>query len=201
MKICEMFYGLQGEGRYVGFPMLFVRFSGCTRKCSFCDTAYHTKANQSITKDKVYSEIRKNRFVCFTGGEPLQQLDSIYEIINAAPDVCYHLETNGDLFKLSDADLFSYISISPKDRDVAKKCSEMFKSYDFRIPYDIKVVTDIDTVGVLMLKYATMLMPLTTSNQKKNTKIRKKVWKYCVQNNIRYCPRLHYEVWGKKRGV
>ena len=67
---------------------------------------------------------------------------------------------------------------------------------------DIKVVTDLKTTGMDMLKYATMLMPLTTGDIEKDAQIRKDVWGYCVENRIRYSPRLHVEIFGyNKRGI
>ena len=39
-KINEIFYSLQGEGFHTGTPALFIRFSGCNLKCSFCDTKH-----------------------------------------------------------------------------------------------------------------------------------------------------------------
>ena len=37
----EIFYSLQGEGFYTGTPAVFLRFAGCNRQCSFCDTDHH----------------------------------------------------------------------------------------------------------------------------------------------------------------
>ena len=39
-KINEIFYSLQGEGYHTGTPAVFIRFSGCNLKCSFCDTQH-----------------------------------------------------------------------------------------------------------------------------------------------------------------
>ena len=36
----EIFYSLQGEGRWAGRAAIFIRFSGCNLKCPFCDTDF-----------------------------------------------------------------------------------------------------------------------------------------------------------------
>ena len=40
-KVNEIFYSLQGEGVATGQPAVFIRFSGCNLKCSFCDTDFN----------------------------------------------------------------------------------------------------------------------------------------------------------------
>lgn len=44
VSVSEIFYSLQGEGRYVGRPSVFVRFGGCNLRCEgfggSCDSVY-----------------------------------------------------------------------------------------------------------------------------------------------------------------
>ena len=49
MKINNIFKSIQGEGRYAGFPVVFIRTSGCTRKCPWCDTQYHEGGKEYST--------------------------------------------------------------------------------------------------------------------------------------------------------
>ena len=79
LKIIEIFASLQGEGLRQGEPTVFIRFSGCNLKCSFCDTRYAWNGGLDLTPFQVLKEIRKLRsrypadWACLTGGEPLLQ--------------------------------------------------------------------------------------------------------------------------------
>ena len=54
-KINEIFYSLQGEGYHTGTPAVFIRFSGCNLKCSFCDTQH--EAGTLMTDDEIIAEV------------------------------------------------------------------------------------------------------------------------------------------------
>ncbi len=101
LKINEVFFSAAGEGLRQGQPTIFIRFSGCNLRCSFCDTKYAWKGGDELLPEEILDKIAllkkkyKTGWVCLTGGEPLLQ--------NLGPLVCLlkrtgfkvHLETNG----------------------------------------------------------------------------------------------------------
>ncbi len=194
MKVNEMFESLQGEGRFVGYPVMFIRMSGCNRSCVFCDTSYHNEGEE-LSVEQMVKKIDKSNMniIIFTGGEPMMQFDDIIKVIEQTKDKQYHIETNGDL--LVPESYFDYVCFSPKSEE------GLNKALGYPGICDIKVVTDLN-LNKNMLESATMIMPLTTISDIKNLKIKQQVWKYCEKHNKRYAPRLHVDVWGmSKRGV
>lgn len=219
LKVSEIFESVQGEGRYQGEVATFVRLSGCTRSCDFCDTKYHSIFKE-IVFDELFKVIGENLFsiIIFTGGEPLVQWGNLRKFLKLNSFNKYmfkqefQLETNGDLINSSVflghlLNYFNYIAISPKDKKTAEKIFNIYRRFrnnNFwfnKRHMDIKIVTDLETVGVDMLPFATMLMPLTTHDKKKDLEIRRKVWNFCTDKHLFYSGRLHVEVWGKKRKV
>ncbi|MGH2669347.1 MAG: 7-carboxy-7-deazaguanine synthase QueE, partial [bacterium] len=75
MRITEIFFSLQGEGRWAGVPTVFVRTTGCHLRCTWCDSAYSFYGGKDLTLDDIMAEVGRHptRHVCFTGGEPLLQ--------------------------------------------------------------------------------------------------------------------------------
>lgn len=99
LKINEIFFSIQGESSYAGFPTVFVRTSGCHLRCTYCDTkyAYYEGSIKSISE--IIDEVKKHpaHYVCLTGGEPLLQPAS-FELMRQLCDLGYKvsLETSGD---------------------------------------------------------------------------------------------------------
>ena len=96
-KVNEIFYSLQGEGRWMGRPAVFVRMSGCNLKCPFCDTDF--RGYREMSADDILSKCLEEggecRFIVFTGGEPSLQVDE--QLIATLHQAGYYLsmETNG----------------------------------------------------------------------------------------------------------
>ena len=75
LKVNEIFYSIQGESSYVGFPCIFIRLTGCNLRCTYCDTKYAYKKGKSRTVNKIIETVTKYEcsLVEITGGEPLFQ--------------------------------------------------------------------------------------------------------------------------------
>lgn len=210
MKVNEYFLSIQGEGWFAGHIVLFVRLSGCNRRCSWCDTEFDS--GEELSVDELVNIINNTKadIIVWTGGEPLLQYEGIkkvHNLVNANKRVTeekiFHLETNGDLLtkEILMDNTFDYIACSPKIKETAAKVKRLYEEAGLNNLFDIKVVTEAEEEGMDMIEYATLLMPLTTEDSEANQKIKQNVWELCIEKKIKYCPRLHYEVWGSKRGV
>ena len=98
LKVNEIFYSIQGESTYAGFPCIFIRLTGCNLRCTYCDTTYAYEKGDDIPIEGILT--RAKQFDCnlieVTGGEPLIQ-DETPDLIEALIKNGYTvlLETNG----------------------------------------------------------------------------------------------------------
>jgi 7-carboxy-7-deazaguanine synthase len=107
-RIAEVFSSVQGEGIYVGTPMVFARFSGCNLKCNYCDTPQFRQAvaGEVLTAEEIIEKIEKEvkqskniSVISFTGGEPLLHVEILSNIIPRFKNkgMKIYLDTNGTL--------------------------------------------------------------------------------------------------------
>ena len=77
MRVTEIFYSIQGEGTRAGRPCVFVRFTGCDLRCSYCDTTYAFSGGEERSRSEILAEVARHpcRFVLLTGGEPMLQAE------------------------------------------------------------------------------------------------------------------------------
>lgn len=98
LKINELFYSIQGESTYAGYPTVFIRTTGCNLRCDYCDTKYSYFEGSMMAFEKILQFIKESdaEYVCVTGGEPLLQ-KSIYKLLKELCDLDYKvsLETSG----------------------------------------------------------------------------------------------------------
>jgi len=98
LKINEIFYSVQGESSYVGYPTVFVRTTACNLRCTYCDTKYSYYEGEMKSLETILEVIasHKTKYVCITGGEPLLQ-KPIHTLMTTLCDRGYRvsLETSG----------------------------------------------------------------------------------------------------------
>lgn len=154
LAISEVFYSIQGEGKTVGIPSVFVRLGGCNLMCGGMGTQFdgelHNEAewrcdsvevwmkaqskdfNEILPEDCVEA-IKNNAHVILTGGEPMMQQKGLEEFIkyvkdNINPDPFFEVETNGTImpseFLLSEIQLWN---CSPKLRNSGMDNAMTFK--------------------------------------------------------------------------
>jgi 7-carboxy-7-deazaguanine synthase (Cx14CxxC type) len=147
-SVKELFYTLQGEGANTGKPAVFCRFSGCnlwtglerdrgSAVCQFCDTDFigtdGDGGGKFKTADELADMIAKawsgngngEKFVVFTGGEPLLQLDAALIDAVHACGFKIAIETNGTIAVPEGVD---WVCVSPKaDAELVVKTGDELK--------------------------------------------------------------------------
>lgn len=98
-RVTEIFKSIEGEGKRVGTPCVFIRLAGCNLRCSYCDTVYSQRSSdgRDMTLEDITKEVKRLSTSCvtITGGEPMLQ-DAIS--IARALDWCEcNIETNGSI--------------------------------------------------------------------------------------------------------
>jgi len=145
----EIFYSLQGEGRWAGRAAIFVRFSGCNLKCPFCDTdfaSYEWMTAKEILRELM--EYSQCDFVVLTGGEPSLQVKS--DFVNMLHNAGYYvaMETNGTR---SVPDNVDWVTVSPKTAYVNNGQLFLMTADELKVVYDGK--HEPDTFGIVAKNY------------------------------------------------
>ncbi|MFC2155188.1 7-carboxy-7-deazaguanine synthase QueE [Acidobacteriota bacterium] len=118
LKINEIFWSFQGEGLNVGTPSVFLRLSGCSLRCPYCDTISSWEESRFMPVDLIISEIdsHKSKYpnsrVVLTGGEPLEQDISVLVETLKKKNYYVAIETNGCHYRDIAVDWWT---VSPKD--------------------------------------------------------------------------------------
>lgn len=229
MRVSELFYSLQGEGKLIGVPSVFVRASGCNLRCVWCDTPYASwePEGENRTVDALLAEIGRHpaRHVVLTGGEPLIVPD-IAPLCVELKSRGYHLtiETAATVYKPLPIDLASLSpklsNSTPHEREGGRfvvmheqqrlnvRVIQQFIdiSPDFQLKFVVSGDRDMVEIDDLLGKLRhwqpsdVLLMPEGTDQATLRSRT---AWidEVCKRTGFRYCPRLHIELYGNKRGT
>ncbi len=98
LKINEIYLSLQGESTWAGMPCVFVRLTGCSLRCVWCDTAYAFHEGKENSLETILGKVKYYgvKLVEITGGEPLEQ-EGVYPLMEGLLLMGFEvlLETSG----------------------------------------------------------------------------------------------------------
>lgn len=103
-KIKEIFTSIQGEGPYIGYKQIFIRFCNCNLNCDYCDTDFSFEKEAKEYSVEELKNIVENiglkdiHSISLTGGEPLLWSEFLNEFIPQV-NAHFYLETNATMAK------------------------------------------------------------------------------------------------------
>ena len=227
IPVSEIFYSVQGEGKYCGTPSVFVRVGGCNLKCpgfgdKGCDSYYAVDKNYQKEwvlmnieeiKKEILKYLDKKPHLVITGGEPTLFHKELYPLVEWFENQIT-IETNATI----DIDFEKYpaykkaafamsVKLSNSGEEYNKRVKkEVIKSYaknakksffKFVIDRDLKNEIEEITKNIDIPIYC---MPLgaTKEELEKNAPF---VFEFCLKNGYCYSDRIHIRLFGKKKGV
>ena len=229
MKVSEIFYSIQGEGKLVGVPSVFVRASGCNLRCTWCDTPYASwdPEGEEIAVNEIVRRVNSmgGQHVVITGGEPMIMPD-IVPLCDALSKLGHHItiETAATVYKPVKLDLASLSpklsNSTPHDREGGRFAVSHERqrrnipviqqfidfSEDFQLKFVVSSNTDLVEIDGI-LKRITRWSPgdvlLMPEGVDAPTLSSRAAWiaDVCKRTGFRYCPRLHVELYGNTRGT
>jgi 7-carboxy-7-deazaguanine synthase len=229
VRIAELFHSIQGEGKLVGVPSVFVRASGCNLRCTWCDTPYASwePEGPDVAVDEIVRQVESfgAKHVVLTGGEPMIMPD-IGPLAEAVKSHGHHVtvETAATVFKPLPLDL---ASLSPKlsnstpwDREGGKFAAaherqrinvpviQQFidSSRDFQLKFVVSDERDLSEIHALLQRLErwqptdVLLMPEGVDTSTLDSRA-EWIADVCKRTGFRYCPRLHVYLYGHARGT
>jgi 7-carboxy-7-deazaguanine synthase len=229
VKISELFYSIQGEGKLSGVPSVFVRASGCNLRCSWCDTPYASwrPEGDDLTVEQIVDRVAAypSRHVVVTGGEPMIMPD-IIPLTAALKDRGHHItiETAATVFQEAAVDL---ASMSPKlgnstpwQRESGRFAATheahrlnlpviqrfIEAAPDFQLKFVVANEPDLQEIDAILAQLTgwqnadVLLMPEGIDEATLNARSH---WisEVCKARGFRFCPRLHVMLYGNRRGT
>jgi 7-carboxy-7-deazaguanine synthase len=212
----------------MGLPSTFVRTTGCNLKCAWCDSDYTSwnPVGEDLTLEEIFTRLAEypTRHAVVTGGEPLLAPE-IEPLCAGLRQRGYHItvETAATVFKPIECDLASLSpklsSSTPYQREGGKYAlqherlrlrPDVIQAFLDHCDYQLKFVIDRpeDVEEVLAIlsqlpevdRSKVMLMPqgVTPADLQQRS-----LWlvERCKEQGFRYCPRLHIDLFGNRRGT
>jgi 7-carboxy-7-deazaguanine synthase len=228
MRIAEIFYSIQGEGRLAGVPSTFIRTSGCNLRCVWCDTPYTSwePEGEDRSLEEILAQVKRHpaKHAVVTGGEPLLAHE-IEELTHRLKREGFHvtIETAATIFKPVACDLMSMspklVNSTPWKRDQGRFAwmheqhrlnlpviEQFIDGYDYQLKFVVDNQNDFVEVEQILERLGNvershvLIMPQGAT---KEELAERAPWivELCKEHGFSYTPRLHIELWGNRRGT
>lgn len=209
LRLTEIFYSLQGEGRYCGEPTIFIRLTGCPLRCVYCDTEYAFYGGQWLSFDDIFELLKqyKTKVICVTGGEPLAQPNCIHLLAKLCErGFQVSLETSGAI-DISKVDIRVSRVLDLKTPDSGEVLKNLWSNIDELTSHDqVKFVicsrNDFDWAKEVLVKYQLQekcLVLFSPSHQQVNPS---ELADWILKDNlpVRFQTQLHKVLWQDEPG-
>lgn len=218
MVINEIFYSLQGEGKLIGTPSLFVRIAGCPLRCTWCDTKYawpnDAGTDYSIEELKQKILAYETRHIVITGGEPMTN-HQLPDLLKAIAHPSRHITIETSAIQYLPALPCELMSISPKLANSTAEnqppslntetIQKLIDNYKYQLKFVVDRPEDLNEIAQCLenLKnvnpYNILLMPQATTIKEHNEKL-PILAEICKQTGFTLAPRLQLILWGAQKG-
>ncbi len=226
-----IFFTLQGEGKTMGYPAVFLRLHVCNLRCVWCD-AYYTWNPQSkefwtesyqLTPEEVARQMEKSwecerefrsKRAVITGGEPLLQKHTLDKLMKIMTGWLFEIETNGTVMPTSYQLKHCQFNCSPKLTNSKNIKAARIKpdvlaalnKADTQFKFVVMSIKDIDEMerDYIHPGYIDPNKVVLMPQGVTPDEVRsnaKAVAEYAKKKGYRLLGRLHVDLWGAKRRV
>lgn len=218
---------VQGEGRQIGLPTVFVRTGGCDFRCAWCDTLYavlpeHRHEWVPMSAASILDEVDRLAkgpiLVTLSGGNPaIHNLAELLERGHARGHT-FTMETQGSISREWFAQL-DHLTLSPKppssgmqnDLEKLRACLAAAEGVATELKLVVLDAADLDWAETLVADLPEPSLTLQVCNDapeapRPEALLERFVWLVDAAterglHQARILPQLHVLAWGGKRGV
>lgn len=232
LRVSEFFsHTVQGEGRYIGYPAVFLRTRGCTLNCTWCDSSSVWRYGNSYSIEELLNLMKTSGVVEFlqngahlvlTGGSPLLQQDTLSKFIvqflgNFGFKPFIEVENECTIFPtLHFLKWVDHWNCSPKLSSSGQLREKRYKPEVLEyltkncLSIDFKFVVsseedwkeiENDFLKPELIKVGDIILMPEGDTQEKLSKTRETVVQMAIDKGVRFSDRLHITIWNKKTGV
>jgi 7-carboxy-7-deazaguanine synthase len=231
VRISEIFFSVQGEGKLTGVPSVFIRTSGCNLRCQWCDTPYASwnpeGAEMSVEGILIEVEKHPTRFCVVTGGEPMIAR-GIHDLLTALRTAGKHITIETAATVAPDGVACDLASLSPKLANSTPSVEqageawherhertrwqpEVVRGWCEQFEHQLKFVVsgegDLAEIEKMLRDAGIRTAPENVLLMPEGRSVEELqslaplVVEWCKARGWRYCARLHIDLFGNKRGT